>query len=103
MFLVSALKNIHVISLKKASGRFSFHFREVYRKCIEYIIRKILNSDEGDFQILMKSGMFQEKFSGSFQGVSLKIREGSHVWKKLGMVDLTFYFVKIFYIEIAFF
>ena len=26
--------SIHVISFKKASGRFSFHFREVYQKCI---------------------------------------------------------------------
>ena len=38
-----------MISLKRASGRFSFHFREVYQKCIEYIgkfiiqKRKILN------------------------------------------------------------
>ena len=29
--------SIHVISFKGASGRFSFHFREVYEKCIEYI------------------------------------------------------------------
>ena len=26
------------------------------------IYRKILNSDEGDFEILVKSGMFQKKF-----------------------------------------
>ena len=43
------------------------------------IYRKILNSDQGDFQILVKSGVLGEilgliKFSGS----SLKIREGSH-------------------------
>ena len=25
---------IHVINFKGASGRFSFHFREVYEKCI---------------------------------------------------------------------
>ena len=40
---------IHVISFKRTSGRFSFHFREVYQKCIEYIgkfliqMRKIWN------------------------------------------------------------
>ena len=39
---------------------------------------KNLNSDQGDFQLLVKSGMF-EKFEDSFQGVSLMIRAGSHV------------------------
>ena len=29
--------NIDVISFIRASGRFSFHFREVYQKCIEDI------------------------------------------------------------------
>ena len=28
---------IHVISFDRESGRFSFHFREVFQKCIEYI------------------------------------------------------------------
>ena len=28
---------MHVICLKRESGRFSFHFREVFQKCIEYI------------------------------------------------------------------
>ena len=28
---------IHVIGLKRESGRFSYHFREVFQKCIEYI------------------------------------------------------------------
>ena len=28
---------IHVISLKRESGRLSFHIREVFQKCIEYI------------------------------------------------------------------
>ena len=32
-------------------------FSKMYR-----IYRKILNSDEGDFEILVKSGMFQKKF-----------------------------------------
>ena len=31
------LKNIHVINFKKASGRFFFHFLEVFEKCTEYI------------------------------------------------------------------
>ena len=28
---------IHVINFKEASGRFFFHFLEVFEKCIEYI------------------------------------------------------------------
>ena len=32
------------------------------------IYRKTLNSDEGDFEILVKSGMFWKKFDGSFSG-----------------------------------
>ena len=31
------MKNIHVMTLKEASGRFFFHFREVFEKCIDYI------------------------------------------------------------------
>ena len=31
------LLHIHVMSLKVASGRFFFHFREVFEKCIDYI------------------------------------------------------------------
>ena len=51
-----------------ASGRFFFHFREVYQNMYR-IYRKILNSDQGDFQILVKSGMFWKKLrlnSGRF-------------------------------------
>ena len=29
--------SIHVMSLKEGSGRFFFHFREIFGKCIEYI------------------------------------------------------------------
>ena len=29
--------HIHVINFKEASGRFFFHFPEVFQKCIEYI------------------------------------------------------------------
>ena len=47
---------IHVIGFKKASGTFSFHFWEVYKKKYR-IYRKILNSDEGDFEILVKTGI----------------------------------------------
>ena len=51
-----------MISFKRASGRFFVHFSgwwggrgvsKMYR-----IYRKILNSDEGDFVMLVKSGMF---------------------------------------------
>ena len=31
------IANIHVMSLKVASGRFFFHFREVFEKSIDYI------------------------------------------------------------------
>ena len=40
---------IHVMSLGQESGRFFFHFREIFEKCIEYIgkflihFREILN------------------------------------------------------------
>ena len=52
---MKAILDIHAISLKRASARFSFQggFSKMYR-----IYRKILNSDEGDFEILVKSGMF---------------------------------------------
>ena len=51
-----------MISFNGASGRFSFHFREVYQKCVEYIetffiqMRDILN--------------FGKKWYGSFQEAS---------------------------------
>ena len=32
-----AVWSIHVINFKEASGRFFFHFLEVFEKCIEYI------------------------------------------------------------------
>ena len=55
-FLFSGIKH-NVISFKRASGRFSFHFREGFSKMYR-IYMKILNSDQGDFQILVESGMF---------------------------------------------
>ena len=39
------------------------------------IYNKILYLDEGDFKIIVKSGMFWKKCHGSFQGASLKMRE----------------------------
>ena len=47
--------------------------------CRIYMYWKILISGEGDFEILVKSGMFKKIYFGSFQGASLKIREGSLV------------------------
>ena len=35
-----------VISYKRASGRFSFHFREVFQKCIEYIGKFLIQMRE---------------------------------------------------------
>ena len=37
---------IHVISLKRKSGRFSSHFREVFKKCIEYIGKLLIHFRE---------------------------------------------------------
>ena len=36
-FILPINLNIHVIHFKEASGRFLFHFLEVFEKCIEYI------------------------------------------------------------------
>ena len=40
--------DIHVMSLKEASGRFFFHFREVFGKCIdlEYIGKFLIHFKE---------------------------------------------------------
>ena len=38
--------NIHVMSLKVASGRFFFHFREVLEKCIDYIGKSLVHFRE---------------------------------------------------------
>ena len=45
--VVRRLIHIHVMSLKEELGRFFFHFREIFEKCIEYI-GKFLNSFQGD-------------------------------------------------------
>ena len=48
-FTIGYIGDIHVMSLKEESGRFFFHFREIFEKCIEYIgkflihFREILN------------------------------------------------------------
>ena len=47
-----------VMSFKEESGRFFFHFREVFEKCIEYIYRNIPDSFQGDFEFLSKSSTF---------------------------------------------
>ena len=39
-------KFIHVMGFKRASGRFSFHFREGYQKCIEYIVKFLIQVRE---------------------------------------------------------
>ena len=68
------------MSLKEESGRFFFHFREIFEKCIEHVkflihFREILN-------FCLKRGTFSKnfyQFNGSFPGVSLMMREVSHV------------------------
>ena len=46
-----------MINFNEASGRFFFHFLEVFEKCIEYI-RIFFHSFPGDFKILVKSDIF---------------------------------------------
>ena len=67
--ILAYMRGIREIFLSFQGG-----FSKMYR-----IYRKILNSDEGDFEISVKSGMFLKKFWGSFQGASLKIRKGMYV------------------------
>ena len=43
---------IHV--MKEESGKFLFHFKEIFEKCIEYI-GKILDSFQGGFEFLLKT------------------------------------------------
>ena len=84
------LFNIHVMSLKEESGRFFFHFREIFGKCIEHVYRKISDSFQGDFEFLLKKWYILEEFCqfyDSFPGVSLMMREVSHVWFNLNNPD----------------
>ena len=68
---------IHVINFKEASGRFFFHFLEVFEKSIKYIRIFFIS---GRFQNFGTKCYILEKFYGSFPGVSRMIREVSHVW-----------------------
>ena len=44
-----------MIGLKEESGRFFFHFREIFEKCIEYNRKfKIPDSFQGDFEFFFK-------------------------------------------------
>ena len=52
--------HIHVMSLKEESGRFFFHFREIFEKCIEYN-RKIPDSFQGDFKLFLKKWYILEE------------------------------------------
>ena len=48
-FFFCNMKNmsfIHVMSLKVESGRFFFHFREVFEKCIDYIAKFLVHFRE---------------------------------------------------------
>ena len=78
-----SMRCIHVMSFKEESGRFFFHFREIFEKCIEYIgkflihFREILNFCQ---KVVLFLKNFHQ-FYGSFPGVSLMMREVSHVWR----------------------
>ena len=56
IFAISKL--IHVMSLKEESGRFFFHFREIFEKSIEYIGKFMIHFRE----ILNLCGSFKKKF-----------------------------------------
>ena len=62
------------------------------------IYRKIPNSFQGDFEFLSKSGTFLKKFYqfyGSFPGVSLMMREVSHVCNWHGKAKRQDYCTKV--------
>ena len=64
---------IHVMSLKEKSGRFFFHFREIFEKCIEFIGKFLIHFRE-IFNFCKKSGTFLKifsKFYRSFPRASL--------------------------------
>ena len=78
-WLIYPLDHIHTCEkFQKDIREIFLSFQEGLSKCTEYA-GKVLDSDEQDFEILVESGMFWKKFQGSFQGASLKIREGSHI------------------------
>ena len=49
---------IHVMSLKEESGRFFFHFREIFEKSIEYIVKFLI-----DFREILNFGLKRGTFS----------------------------------------
>ena len=53
------LIDIHVISFKRESGRFSYHFREVFQKCKEYIGKLLIHIRE-IFQFCKKLYILEE-------------------------------------------
>ena len=63
------------MSLKEESGRFFFHFREIFEKCIEYIVKFLIHFREILYMYFgLKRGTFSKNFNqfyGSFPGVSL--------------------------------
>ena len=64
-----------MISFKNSTGSFSFHFREVYQKSIEYIRKFFIQMRE-----ISKFWWYVlEEILGLISGSSLKIREGSYV------------------------
>ena len=69
-------KSIHVIHFKGASGKFSFHFKEVCEKCIEYIGKFFIQIKEIS-KILIKNVL--EQIVWVISRSSLKVREVSHV------------------------
>ena len=67
-----------MICLKRESGKFSFHFWDVFQKFIDYIGKLLIRFR--DISKFCKKFYVLDKFKGSCQGVSLTIRECSHVW-----------------------
>ena len=94
-FVGQYIFKIHVMTFEEESGRFFFHFREVFEKCIEYIgkflihFREILNFCQK--VVFFIKNFYQ--FYGSFPGVSLMMREVSHVYIYFfpwNIVDISF-------------
>ena len=56
--VVALIKPIHVMSLKVTSGKFFFHFREVFEKCIDYIGKFLAHISGRFLNCLEKGGYF---------------------------------------------
>ena len=61
------------MSLKEGSGRFFFHFREIFEKCIEY------DSFQGDFDFFVKKWYILEEFLSILRLISWSLPDDGEV------------------------